>query len=196
MTRRIRLTGKERREERRERSRWQRDVLPFAAGALITGAIGAVVLVLVFAGGNGGGSGTEATATPAGPPSLDGEATYSDSGLGIIEIEPGSGPTPETGQTLSVHYTGWLSDGTRFASTHDEGQPVAFVLGTGQVIDAWDEGLATMRAGGKRRLIVPAELGYGAEGRDRYVPPNTDVIFDIELQEIRDTPPPTPTATP
>jgi len=196
MTRRIRLTGKERREERRERSRWQRDVLPFAAGALITGAIGAVVLVLVFAGGNGGGSGTEATATPAGPPSLDGEATYSDSGLGIIEIEPGSGPTPETGQTLSVHYTGWLSDGTRFASTHDEGQPVAFVLGNGQVIDAWDEGLATMRAGGKRRLIVPAELGYGAEGRDRYVPPNTDVIFDIELQEIRDTPPPTPTATP
>ena len=196
MTRRIRLTGKERREERRERSRWQRDVLPFAAGALITGAIGAVVLVLVFAGGNGGGSGTEATATPAGPPSLDGEATYSDSGLGIIEIEPGSGPTPETGQTLSVHYTGWLSDGTRFASTHDEGQPVAFVLGTGQVIDAWDEGLATMRAGGKRRLIVPAELGYGAEGRERYVPPNTDVIFDIELQEIRDTPPPTPTATP
>ena len=196
MTRRIRLTGKERREERRERSRWQRDVLPFAAGALITGAIGAVVLVLVFAGGNGGGSGTEATATPAGPPSLDGEATYSDSGLGIIEIEPGSGPTPETGQTLSVHYTGWLSDGTRFASTHDEGQPVAFVLGNGQVIDAWDEGLATMRVGGKRRLIVPAELGYGAEGRDRYVPPNTDVIFDIELQEIRDTPPPTPTATP
>ena len=196
MTRRIRLTGKERREERRERSRWQRDVLPFAAGALITGAIGAVVLVLVFAGGNGGGSGTEATATPAGPPSLEGEATYSDSGLGIIEIEPGSGPTPETGQTLSVHYTGWLSDGTRFASTHDEGQPVAFVLGTGQVIDAWDEGLATMRAGGKRRLIVPAELGYGAEGRERYVPPNTDVIFDIELQEIRDTPPPTPTAMP
>jgi peptidylprolyl isomerase len=198
MTRRFRLTGKERREERRDGSRWQRDVLPFAAGALITGAIGAVVLVLVFAGdsGNGGGSGTAATATPAGPPSLEGEATYTDSGLGIIEIEPGSGPTPETGQTLSVHFTGWLSDGTRFASTLDDGQPVAFVLGKGKVISAWDEGLATMRAGGKRRLIVPAKLGYGAVGREGYVPPNTDIIFDVELQEIRATPPPTPTATP
>jgi len=197
MTRRVRLTGKERREERREGRRWQRDVLPFAAGALITGAVGAVVLVLVFAGGgNGGGSGTEATATPAGPPALDGEATYTDSGLGIIEIEPGSGPTPETGQTLSVHFTGWLSDGTRFASTHDDGQPSVFVLGKGQVIPAVDEGLATMRAGGKARLLVPAKVGYGAEGLEGFVPPNTDVIFDVELQEIRDTPPPTPTATP
>ena len=194
MSRGIRLTGKERREERRAGSRWRRDVLPFAAGALITGAIGAVVLVLVFGGDGGdGGGGAGATATLGGPPSLDGEATYTDSGLGIIEIEPGSGPTPETGQTLSVHYTGWLSDGTRFASTLDDGQPVVFVLGTGQVIPAWDEGLATMRAGGKARLLVPPKLGYGDVGREGYVPPNTDTIFDVELQEIRDTPPPTPT---
>ena len=181
--------------------RWLRELFPFAAGALITGVIGAVVLVLVFA-GDGGGNGTAATATPAaaatpaGPPSLEGEATYTDSGLGIIDTEPGSGPTPETGQTLSVHYTGWLSDGTRFASTLDDGQPVVFVLGKGKVISAWDEGLATMRAGGKRRLIVPAKLGYGAVGREGFVPPNTDIIFDVELQEIRATPPPTPTAAP
>jgi len=186
-----RQAGRERRELRR-RGRLgiglRRDVLPFAAGALITGAIGAVVLVLVFADGGGGGQ-ASATPTPSGgPPPVAGEPTYTESGIGIIDIEPGRGPTPEPGQTLVAHYTGWLSDGTKFASSFDTGQPTGFALGQGQVIAAWEEGLATMKVGGKRRLLVPSELGYGEEGRQGIIPPNSDLIFDVELLEIRDTP--------
>jgi peptidylprolyl isomerase len=128
------------------------------------------------------------TATPEAastPPSVSGEPTVTDSGLKYIDIEVGTGDSPQTGQTVSVHYTGWLTDGTKFDSSVDRGQPFSFVIGTGQVIEGWDEGVATMKVGGKRRLIIPPELGYGASGYPPVIPGNAELIFDVELLEIR-----------
>ena len=107
------------------------------------------------------------------------------SGLQIIDIEVGSGASPQTGQTVVVHYTGWLADGTKFDSSVDRGQPFTFVIGTGQVIKGWDEGVATMKVGGKRRLTIPPELGYGAGGYPPIIPANAQLIFEVELLEIR-----------
>ena len=97
----------------------------------------------------------------------------------------GSGATPKAGQTVVVDYTGWLSDGTKFASSVDRGTPFEFVLGAGKVIAGWDEGLATMKVGGKRRLIIPASLAYGEQGRSPTIPPNAELTFDLELLEIK-----------
>jgi peptidylprolyl isomerase len=135
-----------------------------------------------------GESGAGQTPTPqaaGGPPSVSGETTMTASGLQIIDIDVGSGQSPQTGQTVSVHYTGWLADGTKFDSSLDRGQPFSFTIGTGQVIDGWDEGVATMKVGGKRRLIIPPELGYGAGGYPPVIPANAELIFDVELLEIR-----------
>jgi FKBP-type peptidyl-prolyl cis-trans isomerase len=84
-----------------------------------------------------------------------------------------------------VHYTGWLADGTKFDSSVDSGQPFSFIIGTGKVIKGWDEGVATMKVGGKRRLIIPPELGYGATGYPPIIPANAQLTFDVELLEIR-----------
>jgi FKBP-type peptidyl-prolyl cis-trans isomerase len=122
-----------------------------------------------------GGDGEEASPTPA----------VTGTGLQIIDIEVGSGSSPQTGQTVMVHYTGWLADGTKFDSSIGRGQPFSFMIGTGLVIKGWDEGVATMKVGGKRRLIIPPELGYGAGGNPPVIPANAQLIFDIELLEIR-----------
>jgi peptidylprolyl isomerase len=120
-------------------------------------------------------------------PTEVGEADYetTDSGLKYYDFETGDGPTPEVGQGVVVHYTGWLEDGTKFDSSLDRGQPFVFVLGQGQVIPGWDEGLATMKVGGKRQLVIPAELGYGEQGSGATIPPNATLIFEVELLEIR-----------
>jgi FKBP-type peptidyl-prolyl cis-trans isomerase FkpA len=125
--------------------------------------------------------------TPAagGPPAVSGEPTTTASGLQFIDIEVGDGASPQKGQTVVVHYTGWLADGTKFDSSVDRGQPFSFVIGTGKVIKGWDEGVATMKVGGKRRLIIPPELGYGAGGYPGVIPGNAQLIFDVELIEIR-----------
>ena len=125
----------------------------------------------------------------SGPPPAPSEPTFSDSGLGIIDIEVGTGETPTPGQILVVHYTGWVSeDGTKFDSSLDAGMPFEFVLGAEQVIAGWDEGLATMNVGGKRRLIIPAELAYGEQGRPPIIPSNAELTFDVELVEIKEAP--------
>ena len=125
---------------------------------------------------------------PATPPAVDTEPTFTDTGLGMIDIVEGTGETPEQGQIVVVHYTGWLSeDGTKFDSSLDTGTPFDFVLGLGQVIAGWDEGLATMKVGGKRRLIIPSELAYGEQGRPG-IPPNAELTFDIELLEVKEAP--------
>nr|WP_051388773.1 FKBP-type peptidyl-prolyl cis-trans isomerase [Hyphomicrobium nitrativorans] len=112
------------------------------------------------------------------------------SGLKIVDTETGTGEQPKTGQTAVVHYTGWLYEngakGNKFDSSVDRGEPFGFKIGTGQVIRGWDEGVATMKVGGKRTLILPPELGYGASGAGGVIPPNATLIFDVELLEIRD----------
>jgi peptidylprolyl isomerase len=115
--------------------------------------------------------------------------TTTSTGLGIIDTKVGTGPSPKPGQTVVVHYTGWLYEGgkrgKKFDSSVDRGQPFEFPLGKGQVIPGWDEGVATMKVGGKRTLIIPASLGYGSSGAGGVIPPNATLIFDIELLGIK-----------
>lgn len=112
--------------------------------------------------------------------------TTTDSGLIIDDQTIGEGKTADgAGQTVTVHYTGWLEDGTEFDSSHSRNQPFSFTLGIGQVIKGWDEGVMGMREGGKRRLTIPADLGYGAHGAGGVIPPNATLIFDVELLEVR-----------
>ncbi|QKT04998.1 FKBP-type peptidyl-prolyl cis-trans isomerase [Ectothiorhodospiraceae bacterium 2226] len=108
--------------------------------------------------------------------------------VGITEIAPGEGREAVRNTTVQVHYTGWLSDGTKFDSSHDRGQPLAFVLGAGQVIPGWEMGLMGMREGGKRELVIPPHLGYGPAGAGDVIPPNATLRFEVELVAVE--PPP------
>ena len=107
------------------------------------------------------------------------------SGLKYVEITEGTGDTPAKGQTVSVHYTGTLESGKKFDSSRDRNQAFEFQIGEGQVIKGWDEGLSTMKVGGRRKLIIPADLGYGARGAGGVIPPNATLIFDVELLKIK-----------
>lgn len=122
--------------------------------------------------------------------SYPGEATTNEtqttkSGLQFIDLTVGSGDSPETGKKVSVHYTGWLTSGKKFDSSLDRDSPFTFVIGFGQVIKGWDEGVATMKVGGKRKLIIPAELGYGKRGAGAIIPPNAELVFDVELLGVK-----------
>ena len=107
------------------------------------------------------------------------------SGLKYIDEVSGNGASPMTGQTVKVHYTGWLENGAKFDSSVDRGQPFEFIIGVGQVIKGWDEGVSTMKVGGKRKLIIPSLLGYGTRGAGSAIPPNATLVFDVELLGLK-----------
>ena len=111
------------------------------------------------------------------------------SGLKIIDTKVGTGPSPKAGQICIMHYTGWLyqngQKGAKFDSSVDRNEPFSFPIGTHQVIAGWDEGVATMKVGGKRTLIIPPDLGYGARGAGGVIPPNATLAFDVELLGIK-----------
>ena len=117
------------------------------------------------------------------------QTTTTASGLQIVDQAVGAGAGPETGQRVVVHYTGWLFEdgerGAKFDSSVDRGQPFQFLIGVGQVIAGWDEGVASMKPGGKRTLIIPPALAYGSRGAGGVIPPNATLMFDVELLEIR-----------
>ncbi len=143
---------------------------------LRTGAFIALALVMV-------------AAATISAPTLAQPVTTTASGLQIIDTKPGTGASPRTGQTCVMHYTGWLYEkgakGKKFDSSVDRGAPFEFKIGTRQVIAGWDEGVATMKVGGKRTLIIPPALGYGAQGAGSAIPPNATLIFDVELLAIK-----------
>jgi peptidylprolyl isomerase len=122
-------------------------------------------------------------------PTLAQPVTTTPSGLQIIDTKPGTGASPKTGQTCVMHYTGWLYEkgakGKKFDSSVDRGAPFEFKIGMHQVIPGWDEGVATMKVGGKRTLIIPPALGYGAQGAGNLIPPNATLMFDVELLAIK-----------
>lgn len=123
------------------------------------------------------------TTSKATPPTA--KTVTTPSGLKYVDLEVGAGATPKSGQTVFVHYTGWLTNGRKFDSSVDRNQPFSFVLGRGEVIKGWDEGVATMRVGGKRKLTIPPGLAYGAQGYPGAIPPNATLIFEVQLLRIR-----------
>ena len=118
-----------------------------------------------------------------------GNVTTMPDGLKIIDVKVGTGATPKTGQTCVMHYTGWLYEngtkGKKFDSSVDRNEPFEFAIGTGNVITGWDEGVITMKVGGKRTLIIPPALGYGARGAGGVIPPNATLMFDVELLAVK-----------
>lgn len=107
------------------------------------------------------------------------------SGLKYVDQVVGKGPSPTKGKQVKVHYTGTLENGKKFDSSVDRKEPFTFVIGVGQVIAGWDEGVMSMKVGGKRRLTIPARLGYGAAGAGGVIPPNATLIFDVELLDVQ-----------
>ncbi len=143
----------------------------------LTGLVLAALLIAFAAACGGGESDTE-------------EGITTESGLRYIQLEEGTGLQPEPGDTVQVHYTGTLEDGTKFDSSLDKGQPMVFMVGLGQVIEGFDEGVTMLKEGGKAKLVIPPELGYGEQERGN-IPPNSTLIFEVELLSVEQAEPPT-----
>jgi FKBP-type peptidyl-prolyl cis-trans isomerase FkpA len=151
----------------------QRRRSPIMLLGIVVGAAVLAVLVAACAQSQapaGGGGGQEVT-TP--------------SGLKYEDTKVGTGAEAKAGQNVAVHYTGWLTNGTKFDSSKDRGQPFTFRLGGGQVIKGWDEGVQGMKIGGVRKLTIPADLGYGARGAGGVIPPNATLVFEVELLDVK-----------
>lgn len=114
-----------------------------------------------------------------------GQTVTTGSGLRYVDLVVGTGRQAEPGDTATVHYTGWLASGKKFDSSLDRNEPFSFRVGAGQVIKGWDEGVSTMKVGGKRRLIIPPDLAYGPRGAGNVIPPNATLTFEVELLKLR-----------
>jgi FKBP-type peptidyl-prolyl cis-trans isomerase len=156
-------------------------------GIVLLLGIGLTVPLAACGGGEEAGPTPTAPATQGagGPPAVSGTPTVTTDGLQIIDVVVGTGASAEPGQTVEVNYTGWLADGTKFDSSLDRNQTFSFVLGAGRVIAGWDEGVAGMKVGGERRLIIPPELAYGANGSPPVIPANATLTFDVQLVSIQ-----------
>ncbi len=154
----------------RQQARAAADKRKRIIAAVIVFALVAAGVAYIFAPGLGGGGGGAEVTTA--------------SGLKYTDLVVGTGPSPRPGQTAVVHYTGTLVDGSKFDSSRDKGQPYEFALGRAEVIKGWDEGIATMKVGGRRRLVVPPALGYGAMPRTG-IPANSTLVFDVELLNVK-----------
>ena len=115
---------------------------------------------------------------------MEPQMTTTPSGLGYVDLVEGTGPQPKPGESVRVHYTGWLENGKKFDSSHDRHEPLVFPIGRGHVIKGWDEGVGSMKVGGKRKLVIPASLGYGDRGAGGVIPPGATLIFEVELLGI------------
>jgi FKBP-type peptidyl-prolyl cis-trans isomerase FkpA len=146
----------------------------------------AVVALALASGAQTGTTRKKTAAAPAagGPTKVTGAPTKKASGLEYWDIKQGTGPEAVAGKKVQVHYTGWLTNGKKFDSSVG-GKPFEFNLGAGQVIKGWDEGVAGMKVGGKRQLRIPADLGYGQEGSPPVIPPNSTLIFDVQLLGVQ-----------
>jgi FKBP-type peptidyl-prolyl cis-trans isomerase len=140
--------------------------------------------LLGVASGCGSKSNPSGTPSTASPMKVNGQPTITASGLQYWDNVVGTGATAVAGNTVKVHYTGFLTTGEKFDSSHDRGEPFSFPLGAGQVIKGWDEGVVGMKVGGQRQLRIPPQLGYGAAGAGGAIPPNATLIFDVELLEV------------
>jgi FKBP-type peptidyl-prolyl cis-trans isomerase len=146
-------------------------------------ALALFALILSACGGSDGGDGA---ASAGGDFAVDSAAlTKTQSGLQYQDVTVGNGAQAGQGQTAVVHYTGWLTDGTKFDSSRDRGTPFSFPIGAGQVIAGWDEGVAGMKVGGRRKLVIPANLGYGEMGAPPVIPPGATLVFDVELLDLK-----------
>ena len=125
-----------------------------------------------------------AKAPPPPPPSLSAQPVPPDQQMGMVTLTPGTGALAKAGDRVSVHYVGTLTDGTKFDSSRDRNQPFQFTLGQGMVIKGWDEGVAGMKVGEKRKLTIPPAMAYGAQGRPPKIPPNSTLVFEVELLAI------------
>lgn len=171
----------------------RRAVVPTSFRVSLPVAVAAAALVAATAcGGEGGGSAASSAKTAESGFNDCSAAAHYDStamqrradGLQIQDFAPGSGPAAAPGDSVEVHYTGCLTDGKKFDSSYDRQEPYGFVLGTGSVIPGWDEGLQGMRPGGKRRLVIPPDLAYGQRGAGSVIPPNSTLIFDVQLVSV------------
>jgi hypothetical protein len=153
----------------------------FFVGVIAIVLLGALMLAFLYLRGTSGGG---ATGLSPNIPPVSGTVRNMPSGLQIIEVQPGTGAVAQPGNTVSVHYTGYLSTGSVFDSSIG-GAPIVFPLGTGSVIEGWDEGLLGMKVGEKRRLIIPPALGYGKAGAGGVIPPDATLVFDVELMDVQ-----------